>query len=159
LHLATIPYWFNVAVIGAAGLVTIWRGGRDERLIGGLQVFGVLNSYTHVYAGVLYFGGPVHGTFPAFDNIINVELVDLVEFAICLLLALRGRSYWTVWASSALLLSVLTDGLHFVMPAIGGWAYGSAGLVWTYVTTFVVLWGALTRKPAPESADPPLAAA
>jgi hypothetical protein len=153
LHLATIPYWVNVAVVGSASLVTLWRGGREERLIGGLQLFNILNAYTHLTAGSLSFGWPLHGAFPSFDSVINVEVVDVVEFAVCLMLALRGRSYWIIWASSALLLSVLTDALHFALPAIGGWAYGSAGLVWLYVVSLIVLWGALTRKPSEVAAD------
>jgi hypothetical protein len=151
LHLATIPIWFNVAFVGGTALITLWRGGPDVRVMGALQLFLILNSYTHL-DGAISFGASPRGVYPSHDHPVPIDLVDVVEFAVCLALALRSRSYWTIWASSILLLTMLTDVLQLTLPTIGNWAYASVGLVWTYALSTILLWGALARRP-PASAS------
>lgn len=150
MQLATIPYEVNVAAIGGMSAIAIWRGGRDERLMAVIQFVCEINSLTHLRGATLLFG-KASGVYPLHDQIVPTIPFDVLEFVVCFALALYSRRYWTLWASSILLLALLTDAMIVGLPKlVDFWAYGSASLVWNYTTSMLVLWGALSRPPSGE---------
>jgi len=60
---------------------------------------------------------------------------------------LRGRRYWTIWATASALLMLVTDVLS-ITADLTSWSYGSAKLTWSYAMTGSLLVGAATFRPA-----------
>ncbi|THD77015.1 MAG: hypothetical protein E7812_13730 [Phenylobacterium sp.] len=71
----------------------------------------------------------------------------LAQLAIIIGLALRYDRYWLIWASSFLLLHVVTD-LVGLRPGTSWWAFASAHVIWSYCTSAVFLWGVWSYAPA-----------
>jgi hypothetical protein len=130
MHLAEIPAPVTVGYVGGVAAFALWRGGPRERLIGTLQLLMLVNW------GVLNI---FHWDVPAI-------FINFVELVACLACTVRSRSYWTIWASAAFLVMLATRVVHEWTPRIGYWAFLSADLVWLYVATASLAWGALVWR-------------
>jgi hypothetical protein len=138
LQISNIPSWVTMTCVAIVCLFALWKGGPHERLISAVHAGLVINGYV--------------------DLVVAVEGVwaDVITLVVCFACALRSRSYWTIWASAAALLAVVTDIVYLANPAVSLWAMLSAGLLWIYVLTTAIVCGVLARMLA---ASPPAALA
>jgi len=127
LQISNIPSWVTISWVTGVCLFALWKGGPHERAVAAILQAVLINGFGSICR-------PIQG-LPA----------DLVLLAVCLACALRSRSYWTIWASAAYLLSVITDIVYLTNPQISRWTYLSAGLVWGYTLTAALLLGTLAR--------------
>lgn len=135
MQLSSIPDWALAGYGVAVASVALWKGGRPERAVGATVLVEFLTQghvLPHVHAP--------HWLEQAWD---------IVILATCVICALRSNRYWTIWASSFALLSVVTPALRF-MPGVGWWAYLSAERVWAILLVAALLAGAwsASRPPA-----------
>jgi hypothetical protein len=126
-----LPIWVWPTVLVATCAIAVWRGRDEERLAAATVLLGW--SLTMV----------------AFKNRSEetqwlVLLIDAAEMPLFLWLALRTRRYWPLFACAFKLLIVVTHLAHIVDPSISGWAYLTAGLIWSYLALFAIAYGAWT---------------
>lgn len=139
MHIAEIPNWVTWTLALAAAAAGFWRGGNDGRVVAVLVL------------GQLWLGWVVRPLLSIETGHLIGAFVDAATLAACLVLVLRGRNYWTVWAAASATLSIATLGLRSVAD-LSIWAYFSAQLTWYYVLAGSLLVGSLTRRrPAPGS--------
>ncbi|MEO8115569.1 MAG: hypothetical protein ABI655_14375 [Phenylobacterium sp.] len=108
----------NVFVLVATAFA-LWRGGLRERMVAAVALvsWAGMNAYwvfPHLIAPLL---GPYGGWRPARGQGWFELVTDVAILAICLACALRSDRYWTIWASSFALLSVV---MHLVRPLASG---------------------------------------
>lgn len=130
LQLFTIPSWIYLEFNMAIALLAIWKGEWPGRAVGAAIMLKLVIEANTV----------VHWTPPAWSDL----ALDLLILGACLLGALRSGRYWTIWASSFALLSVVTHAMQFV-PGIGMWAYLSARRVWAILLLATMLGGVISR--------------
>lgn len=73
-----------------------------------------------------------------------VLLIDAAQLPVFIWLALRTRRYWPLFAAAFKLLLVATHLAHALDPSISGWAYLTAGIVWSYLALFAIGYGSWT---------------
>ncbi len=85
-----------------------------------------------------------------------VLLLDFALLALYLHLALRTLRYWPLFAAGFQLLAVVTHIARALDTAVSGWAYLTAGLVWSYLVILSIGYGAWTAPdhPAEPAATP-----
>jgi len=127
LQISNIPQWVTIAYVTGVFVFALWKGGPRERLIAVIVEAFMINGLLDFYPRISGIG------------------VDLVQLGACLACALRSRSYWTIWASAAWVLSVITDIVYLTTPEISRWTYLSASLVWNYALVAALLIGTLAR--------------
>jgi len=136
-YIAPIPKELNFVLGLIVITVAVWRGGLGERA--GAAVFSLQVINEDVAALRWSIGWPI----------------DVITFAAFLALVLLGRRYWTIWALASVVLSLVTDVLDAIM-ALDRWAYLSAQLVWYYVLSGSLFFGALTyRRPTKDAVTAP----
>lgn len=137
LHEIRALVWAST-IIGI-GLLAFWRGGRDERLASyvllaawGLSVLLARTNFAQTEWGVL--------------------LIDAVLFAGLVAIALRSKRHWPLFAAGFHLLAIVTHIADTIDPAVEGWAYFTAEIIWGYLVAFAVAYGAWTapRRRAPQ---------
>lgn len=84
-----------------------------------------------------------------------VLILDFALLALYLHLSMRTPRYWPLFATGFQLLAVVTHIARALDTAVSGWAYLTAGLVWSYLVIFTIGYGAWT---APYRQDEPDAA-
>lgn len=127
LHEIRALVW--AATIIGVGLIAFWRGGRDERLASyvllaawGLSVLLARTDFAQTEWGVL--------------------AIDAALFAGLVGIALRSDRYWPLFAAGFHLLAVVTHIADTVDPAVEGWAYFTAEIIWGYLVVMTVGYGA-----------------
>lgn len=115
--------------------LTIWRGGPEER--------GAANALliAWLFSKILY-------RYQGLQTEWGILVVDTALLAFLMWIALRSRRYWPLFAAGFYLLAVVTHLAEIVNPAVGGWAYITAGIMWSYLLAFAIAYGALTRPRA-----------
>lgn len=111
--------------------VAAWRGRDDERLAAG----GYLANWALTL--VVFKDRSV-------DTQWGVLVVDLALLVLYLWLAMRSRRYWPLLATGFHLLAVITHVARAMDPAVGGWAYLTAELIWSYMVIGTIGYGAWT---------------
>jgi hypothetical protein len=141
VHLGEIPHQVFGLLIGASVGVGFWRGGREGAVLG-LTVLAQLALAWGLFG--LGISRPVWSS-PA---------VDLATLAICVVIVLRSRNYWTVWAAASPLLALATLVLQAAVD-FTPWAYLSAQRAWTLLFVAAVIAGPLLspRLDRPSAAD------
>lgn len=135
MHLFVIPHWVNFSYLGATLLFALWRGDWAARTIAAGLCLSIFSEAYVCHTWTCF--APGQPPLPPW----RVEVgFDILNLAICLACAWRARRYWILWATSFALLNVLID-LGAFVPNLSPWAYGSAGVVWTYSQATVVLIG------------------
>lgn len=135
LYIQEIPDPFTYSFYGLSVVLAAWRGRVEERVLAGFIAWQGIND------------------LPGFEWS-HAWPTDLATFAACIGLVLYGRRYWTIWAAAAGLLALVTDILR-ITPGLGSWSYHSAKLVWSYVMTAAVIYGAWTAPHAARSRPAP----
>ena len=79
-----------------------------------------------------------------------VLFIDIAQLPVFLWLALRSSRYWPLFAAAFKLLLVLTHLARAIDPSISGWAYQTAGIIWSYLALITISYGAWT---APRHAE------
>lgn len=116
-----------LAVCGLA----VWRGRDDERLAAG----GYLAAWALT---VVVFKDRSR------DIQWAVMIIDACLMILFLVLAMRSRRYWPLFAAGFQLLAIATHAARALDAGISGWAYLTAGLVWGYLSVFAIGYGAWT---------------
>jgi len=68
---------------------------------------------------------------------------DSAFFVVILVVALRSRSYWPLFAASFQLLEVVTHAASAVDRHLSAWAYITANVIWTYLVLGSIAVGTL----------------
>jgi hypothetical protein len=101
-------------VCGAA----FWKGGREEQVTAGALLLG--------WVATLLFRDP-HWLGAQMGALV----VDALFFALMVAIALRSDRYWPIAAAGFQLLAIMTHGARMADPAVRGWAYATASILWT----------------------------
>lgn len=135
-----LPVWvWPTALLGVCALA-VWRG-RDEERLGAASVLAGWALTLMVFKS------------RSEDTQWAVLAIDAVLFAILMWIAFRTRRYWPLFAAAFQLLLVVTHFARALDSGVSGWAYLTAGLVWSYLMLISVGYGAWTAPHAAESAD------
>jgi hypothetical protein len=128
-----------VAVCGLAA----WRGRTTERLAAGAYAIDWLLSVAVSTATT----GTTQWRILAIDSGLLIFL---------LWLAMRSGRFWPLFAAGFHLLAVVTHLARAADPRVGGWAYQTAELLWSYMVIFTIGYGAWTtpRVASAPATDP-----
>lgn len=132
-----LPVWVWPAALTSVCVIAAWRGRDDERLAAG----GYLLNYA---LGLLVYRARSDDTQWA------VLATDVGLLALLVWLGLRSGRYWPLFAAAFQLLAVMTHLASALDRAVGGWAYLTAEIIWSYLVIFTIGYGAWT---APRHAD------
>jgi hypothetical protein len=121
--------WMALLLFWSICGLAIWKGGREERLIAAVLILNtfltpIIKRSDWASAGLF--------------------VTDVVQLIIFLLIALKTRRWWPLFAAAIQLLMVLTHTARHMDPTLGAWAYITGGVIWTYALLGCVLFGALT---------------
>ena len=124
--------------------MALWKGGWAERVV----AVGFLASWVNTaltkdraWSGLQW--GPFTG-----DTLLLVLIV---------IVALRSRRFWPMFAAGFQLLAVTTHAAMAVDTGVGAWAYITAGVIWTYLLLFSLAfgtWGAWRERQLAKAAAP-----
>jgi hypothetical protein len=128
MHISTIPPLFNLGVVAAVACVAAWRGGPRERIMAGFMLTMQVNGHWVLV--------PAINDFPC----------DLIGLALALGFTVGSRSYWTIWAAAAMLVSLVGDVIYLANPGLGEWAYRSEELVFWYAAAAATFYGAVVHR-------------
>ena len=132
-----LPVWVWPAALMSVCALAIWRGRDVERL----AAAGYLANWA---LSMLVFRARSQ------DTQWGMMLVDAALLAFYLFLALRSRRHWPLFAAGFQLLAVVTHIARALDAGVSGWAYLTAGIIWSYLVLFAIGYGAWT---APIYAD------
>lgn len=124
-----LSVWLTLLLFWSICGLTIWKGGREERLIASVLMLNTL--FTPI---IKRFDWASAGLFAA----------DVVQLIVFLLVALKTRRWWPLFAAAIQLLMVLTHMARLMDRSLGAWAYITGGVIWTYALLGCVLFGGLT---------------
>lgn len=82
----------------------------------------------------------------------GVFAIDLAVLALYVWLAMRSSRHWPLFAAGFQLLAIVTHIGRAVDTAISGWAYLTAGLIWSYLVVAAIGYGSWTAQ-QPEQSD------
>lgn len=86
-----------------------------------------------------------------------VLIIDACLLGILIVLALRSQRFWPLFAAAFQLLGVITHIARALDAAVSGWAYQTAGLIWSYMVISAIAYGSVTapKRYAEIEADEP----
>jgi hypothetical protein len=126
-----LPAWVWPAALMVVCALAIWRGRDNERLAAGMD----LASWALT---VVVFQDNSNATqWP-------VVMIDALLFAGLLWIALRSSRHWPMFAAGFALLLLVTHLASAADPSIGGWAYLTAGIMFSYLILAAIAYGAIT---------------
>ena len=129
-----IPYsaWIAIAFFWAICGFAVWKGGWEERIAGGALALGALAT---PIVKDHHWLGPQWGVFS----------IDLVYLALIVAIAMRTKRWWPLPAAAFQLLGVMTHAARIADHSVGGWAYITAGVIWSYALLITVAVGAFNH--------------
>lgn len=134
---------FGWVVAGAA----LWKGAWPERAVAvAFLVTWIGTALTRTQGWVGFQGGPF--------------LMDVALFVATLVVALRSRRFWPMFAAGFQLLAVIVHGARLVDSNVGTWAYVTAGIIFTYLFLYALAfgtWGAFRERRQLANAGAPIA--
>ena len=123
-----VPHWVWATVLILTCAAALWRGQIYERLAAlGLLLSWMLTRLFYVHHGQQAEWG--------------VLGVDVALFVVLAIVALRSPRYWPIFAAGFQLLSVVIHVARVADASLGGWAYISAGILFSYLTVVAVGFG------------------
>ena len=132
-----LPVWVWPTALMGVCLLALWRGRDEERL----AVAGQLAAWALTM--VVYRARSA-------DIQWGMAIVDLGLLVLLLYLAMRTPRFWPLFAAAFQLLSVVTHVARGLDSGISGWAYVTAGIVWSYMVIAAIGYGAWTAPRAQE---------
>lgn len=129
-----IPYsaWMAIAFFWAVCGFAVWKGGWEERIVGGALALAILAT---PIVKDHHWLGPQWG-------VLSVDLVLLVLIGV---IALRTERWWPLPAAAFQLLGVMTHAARIADQSVGGWAYITAGVIWSYALLITITVGAFNH--------------
>jgi len=115
-------------VIGAGCLFALWNGGVEERLAAAAFAVGT-------------FAAPLLKDHHWMGTQWSIFAVDLAYLALLMVIALRSRRYWPLFAAGFQFLAILTHVASLVDRDLRAWAYITAGVIWTYLGLGAIVLG------------------
>lgn len=125
--------------------LAIWRGRDEERL----AAAGLLANWALTLVVYRSRSQETQWAMLALDSAL---------LALYMWIALRTRRFWPLPVAGFQLLCVVTHVAHAVDARVTGWAYITAGIVWSYLILFTIGYGAWTAPRYAEMDDEPNAA-
>ena len=124
------PFVWPTALMAVCALAA-WRGRDVERLAAA--------SYLAAWALTLV-------TFRAGtgDTQWLVMIIDIGLLGMLATIAMKSRRYWPLFSAAFQLLAVLTHVARALDSAVTGWAYLTAGIIWSYLVIAAIGYGAFT---------------
>ena len=123
------PFVYPTVLMGVCAAATM-RGKDDERLAaGGMLAAWALTLVTYRRTDQTMWG---------------VFAVDVVLLALLIWIALRSPRYWPLFAAGFHFLTIFTHLAKTANPTLGGWAYVTAEIIWSYLALFAIGYGAWT---------------
>jgi len=107
------------------------RGRRDERIVCGILVIGVLATHLVI--------SPVQSRFAGVET--AVMAVDLIVFAGFLWVALESERFWPLWIAGLQLTTILGHLLKLMDSGLFSRAYGAALVFWSYPIVLILAVG------------------
>lgn len=138
-----LPVIYNGCLILTVAVA--WRfGGRSERWGALILVLGTIA--TSIVQRFTPFDWRTHrGALIA---------VDVAVLAALLVLALRSRRFWPIWATAFHLIGLSSHGTSYVLPRGVMQAYVIFQGFWAYPIMVCIVVGALSHRPAARRRDP-----
>ena len=125
----TIPAMVGFVVMAAVCLYALLRGGRPEKIAGGvIAVAWVASSLLQ---------DRIHILSPQWA----VAWLDVVLFVVFVIMALRWRRGWLIIACATQLLTAATHFTTLLDPRLFALAIITAYYVWSYATLIALAWG------------------
>jgi hypothetical protein len=140
-----IPPWIGIAIGWAVCGSALWKGGWSERLVAA----GFLANWIAV--AVLKdhrFGGPQWAAFA----------IDTAYLGLIVFVAMKSGRYWPLFAAAFQLLAVVTHAASTIDRQLGGWAYITASVIWTYLllgTLAIGTWNCARQQALAAGTDEP----
>ena len=132
-----LPHWVWPSALMAVCALAVWRGREEERL----AAAAVLADWA-LSLFVFRVGEETQW---------SVLVVDSGQFGVLLWIAMRSRRYWPLSTAAFGLLQLVTHLAHALDPAVSGWSYMTAELIWSYMLLLTVAYGAWTAPGQPQS--------
>lgn len=126
-----LPHWVWPTALMVVCALAVWRGRDDERLATAALLANWALSILVVRTG----NEATHW---------DVFIVDTALLGVYVWLALRSRRHWPLFAAGFQVLVVVTHLGRAADPTVSGWAYLTAGLIWSYLVLFTLGYGAWT---------------
>jgi len=124
------PNVFRI-LLAIVALYALLRGRRDERIVCGILVIGVLATHLVI--------SPVQHRFAGVES--AVMLVDLMVFAGFLWVALESERFWPLWIAGLQLTTILGHMLKLMDTELFSRAYGAALVFWSYPIVLILALG------------------
>jgi hypothetical protein len=111
--------------------IAVWRGRDEERLSAGAVLANWALTLTVFKSR-------------SEDTQWSVFVLDFAVLVLFFWLAMRSERYWLLFATGFQVLLVVTHLAHAVDPAVSGWAYLTASLMWSYLVLLAIGYAAWT---------------
>ena len=133
------PLFFRFLLIAIA-IYTVWRGGRDERIVALTCVIGTALTQISLSPVGQRYGQIELGSF----------LVDLGVLAAFVIVALQSTRFWPLWVAGLQLTTLLGHVLKGIDQDLLPRAYGAALQFWSYPILLILVVGTYRhhRRPA-----------
>lgn len=124
------PVFFRILLALVAAYV-LWRGRRDERVVGIVLVLGVIATHLVI--------SPLKTRFASVET--HVFAVDVIVFFGFLWVALRSDRFWPLWIAGLQLTAILGHVLKAVDIHLFSKAYAAAMVFWSYPIVLILAIG------------------
>jgi len=119
---------WDLAMMGMGGFA-LWRGGKPEKLLAiGLILGSLATAVVENRQDWLY---PQWG----------ILLVDFGYLALAVWIGMRSDRVWPLFTAGFQLVAVITHGAMMADRGVGGWAYITAGVIWSYMILLSIVVG------------------
>jgi hypothetical protein len=126
-----LPPWVWPTAVISAGALSLLRGRDEERL----AAFALLSGWAVTM--VVYRAASSGAQW-------GIMVVDAVQTAAFVWLAMRSRRHWPMFAAAFGLLQVVTHGAKALDTRISPWAYITAQIIWSYLIVYVIIYASWT---------------
>ena len=124
------PNLFRI-MLAIVALYAFLRGRRDERIVSGIIVIGVIATHLVI--------SPVQNRFAGVES--AVMTVDLLVFVGFLWVALVSERFWPLWIAGLQLTTIIGHVLKLMDTTLFPRAYGAALVFWSYPIVLILAVG------------------
>lgn len=132
-----LPIWFTPHVAGLSCGYAILKGRTEERAVA-VSRMSLLGLSVASYG---FAGAHMTQSDLLESAYVRSLLVQAVELAVALVVALRSNRRWTLFYAATVLVSVMTSCIQLIAP-VSLWAYGTGIFIWDYLEDLTLVVGA-----------------